>query len=449
MPARSLSPLAFRPTNRRHTSSTVSVPKRSTTPPPFVQPHNTIHFPRLYEDAWGSDSSTHSSLVDRARIFLLRIASLNPDHSISNELRSIVTKAAHNTVSSLASAVQTRIFANRHASFTPTPLLQAVRFMLIKADVPKSVLSDRSRAVIDFYFDPTLERDLPTLTSGETVVHAYPAGRLKVAIVGGGPTALASAISLAEKGNGNVEVHLWERRWVRMQRGDGTSYVDYPSTARRRDQVVTLQDSVTTLLSPESYQALFAGRPERVWPGSANIQIRKVEDRFLALVQTAPFRDRIHLHTEGVSREELGKTGDFHVLLGADGAASWVRQSYFHGYESERGRSWALGLAFDRPAGLPWSQPLNVFLTLGQTRYLLNASDHDGRGYLNMQLTDSEWHKMVAIDGQPVHFGRPGCLRKPDGSVPEGFEESQVLADPHSGQRFPTDSNSSASKKAK
>jgi hypothetical protein len=69
-----------------------------------------------------------------------------------------------------------------------------------------------------------------------------------------------------------------------------------------------------------------------------------------------------------------------------------------------------------------------VFLTLGQTRYLLNASDYDGRGYLNMQLTEEEWHKMLAVDGQPVHFGRPGCLRRQDGSVPDGFDQAQVFA---------------------
>jgi hypothetical protein len=44
-----------------------------------------------------------------------------------------------------------------------------------------------------------------------------------------------------------------------------------------------------------------------------------------------------------------------------------------------------------------------------------------------MQLTESEWHKMVAMDGQPVTFGRPGCIRK-DGHVPPGFEPSQVFA---------------------
>lgn len=342
-------------------------------------------------------------------------------------LRNIVTDPANQSVPALASAIQSELFEDRHLSFAANPLLQCVRFILIKSKVPAGVYSGRTREVVDFFFDPTLERNLSPRPTGPMVSYQYPAGRLKVCIVGGGPTALASAISLAEKGKGKVEVHMYERRWVWKARPDGTKYADYPPTAKRRDQVVTLQDSVTSLLSPASYQALFANKKEPVWPGSANIQIRKVEDRFLKHVQGPEFKDTVFLHTGGMTKEELPDVGDFHVLLGADGAASWVRKSYFHGYENERGRSYALGLAFDRPAGLPWSQSLNVFLTLGQTRYLLNASDFDGRGYLNMQLTEEEWDKMVSVDGQYVHFGRPGCLRKADGSIPDGFDESQVF----------------------
>ena len=389
-------------------------------------PADNILFPKFYEDAWGS--TREESVIEHAHIFLLRIIRMSDDPAPTGELRAIVTSQQHRTLPALAEAIQKRIFANRHASFATDPVKQCVRFMLIKGKVHEQIFSDRTRAVMDFFFDPTSERNLKPQPAGEMVMYPYPSGRLKVAIVGGGPTALASAISLAEKGAGKVEVHLYERRWVRVEGPSGASFVDYPGKARRRDQVVTLQDNVTKLLSKESYQALFAGRPERVWPGSANIQIRKVEDRFLKRVQEPEFEGLIHLHTGGMTKEDLSTVGDFHVLLGADGAASWVRKSYFHGFENERGKSWALGLAFDRPAGLPWSQPLNVFLTLGQTRYLLNASDFDGRGYLNMQLTDDEWHKMVALDGQPVHFGRPGCLRRPDGSVPVGFEESQVFA---------------------
>jgi len=386
-----------------------------------------IVFPKVYEDAWGTMDDSRTDL-ERARIYLVRFATMCGDPLIATELRAIVANQQKNrTIPALASAVRTRIFGNRHATFAATPLLQCIRFMLIKGRVADSIYSERTQTAMDFFFDPALARNVEPLPHPGVVMH-YPAARLKVAIVGGGPTALASAISLAEKGEGKVEVHMWERRWVVKTGPDGQPYMDYPPTAKRRDQVVTLQDSVTTLLSEASRQALFEGRPERVWPGSANIQIRKVEDRFLRRCQAPEFRGLIHLHAEGVTRDDLAKCGDFHVLLGADGAASWVRRSYFHGYEKERGKSFALGLAFDRPAGLPWSQPLNVFLTLGQTRYLLNASDFDGRGYLNMQLTEEEWHKMVAADGQPVTFGNPGCLRRPDGSVPPGFEERQVFS---------------------
>ena len=388
-----------------------------------------IHFPKVYADAWGSadGGNAYKSDFERGRIFLVRMAKLNPNLPEFHQVRDIVTNPQNRSVPALATAIQHQIFENRHVSFATSPLLQCVRFMLLKCNV-SAMVSDRARSAVDFFFDPTLERNSKPLPSGEMVTYGYPAGRLKVIIVGGGPTALASAIALAEKGAGKVEVHMYERRWVQTQAPDGRIIIDYPPTARRRDQVVTLQDSVVTLLSKASYQALFAGRPERVWPGSANIQIRKVEDRFLKRVQDAEFQGVIHLHPEALTRETLYKVGDFHVLLGADGAASWVRKSYFHGYENERGRSYALGLAFDRPAGLPWSQPLNVFLTLGQTRYLLNASDHDGRGYLNMQLTEEEWHKMVSIDGEPIHFGRPGCLRKRDGSLPDGFQPHNVFA---------------------
>ncbi|PNH46888.1 hypothetical protein VD0004_g1337 [Verticillium dahliae] len=405
-----------------------TVPRRGSSAAQDSLSHDDILFPKVFEDAWGSDNSTdRRSDLERARIFLLRFVKMSPDTRINAEVQAIVMDHNNATIPAIANAIQMRLFGNSHASFATTPLMQCVRFMLIKARVPSMVFSEKTKTIMDFFFDPSLARNLDP-SPANPVVYRYPSARLKVAIVGGGPTALASAISLAEKGAGNVEVHMYERRWVQCTAPDGRSYVDYPPTAKRRDQVVTLQESVTTLMSKASQHALFQGRPEPVWPGSANIQIRKVEDRLLQRCHAPEFEGLIHLHPEGLLREDLPRIGDFHVLLGADGAASWVRKDYFHGYENERGRSYALGLAFDRPAGLPWSQPLNVFLTLGQTRYLLNASDFDGRGYLNMQLTEEEWDKMVSVDGKFVTFGNPGCLRRPDGSVPKGFKESQVFA---------------------
>src|SRR5690606_16212527 len=138
---------------------------------------------------------------------------------------------ANRNVPAIAWAIQMRIYGNRHADFAPTPLMQAVRFMLIKARVPQSGYTDRSRAVLDFFFDPTLYRNMDPLPAGEMIRYPYPSGRLRVCIIGGGPTGLASAISLAEKGQGKVEVHVWERRWVVTETGT----IDYPPTARRRD----------------------------------------------------------------------------------------------------------------------------------------------------------------------------------------------------------------------
>lgn len=428
MPSRTLSVpgLAI----RKRSGSGSAVPTKDPAISAILAPGvDDILFPRVYEEAWGCADLARSEL-ERARIFLIRFAQMSGDELIAPEVRAIAMNASNRTVPALACAIQTQLFRSRHATFAATPLLQCVRFLLIKARVADVIFTEGTKATMDFFFDPTVARNLeplPWTNLEDVVAYKYPAARLKVAIIGGGPTALASAISLAEKGSGTVEVHMYEQRWVTRTAMGGRQIVDYPPTAKRRDQVVTLQESVTTLLSDRTLQALFEGRPEKVWPGSANIQIRKVEDRLLRRVQDPEFHGLVHLHCQGMKREELGKVGDFHVLLGADGAASWVRKSYFQGYEHERGRSYALGLAFDRPAGLPWSQPLNVFLTLGQTRYLLNASDYDGRGYLNMQLTEEEWDKMVSVDGQPITFGRPGCLRRPDGSIPDGFEESQVF----------------------
>ncbi|WYZ44848.1 hypothetical protein EsH8_VIII_000164 [Colletotrichum jinshuiense] len=295
-----------------------------------------------------------------------------------------------------------------------------MRFLLIKSQVPTSSKTKDSR---DFFFDPSIARNLSPKPE-DPVTYQYPAAPLKVMIVGGGPTGLASAIALAEKAGTKVEVHVYEGRWAQET---SSSFVNYPPGARRRDQVVTLQDSVTELMSEETRQAVFGGCPERVWPGSSNLQIRKLEDGLLRRAQDSQFRDLIFLHASQVQRENLAQYGDFHLILGADGAGSWLRSAYFPGQEEEVGKSYALGVAFDRPRGLPFSQPINIFLTMGQTRYLLNASDFDGTGYLNMQLTEAEWHQMASVDGHPCTFGRPSCLKVND-RVPEGFHENQIFA---------------------
>ncbi|KAF4773909.1 hypothetical protein HER10_EVM0006392 [Colletotrichum scovillei] len=388
----------------------------SRSPFPLQSPEiDSIQLPRSWEAAWEAAGQTN---FERAQAFLFFYR--GDAASTNSELRSIAANPKHRDVVSLAASVQRIVFGNRHSTFNTTSLLQWMRFVLIKS---QALTSTKTNAVRDFFFDPSVARNLPQLPQ-DPVVYQYPAAPLKVMIIGGGPTGLASAIALAEKAGARVEVHLYEGRWIQQP---GSSFVSYPPGARRRDQVVTLQDTVTDLMSDRTRQAVFGGNPERVWPGSSNLQIRKLEDGLLRRAQDSQFRDLIFLHASQVRQDNLSEYGDFHLMLGADGAGSWLRSAYFPGQEEEVGKSYALGVAFDRPRGLPFSQPINIFLTMGQTRYLLNASDFDGTGYLNMQLTETEWHQMVSVDGHPCTFGRPSCL-KVDDCLPHGFEENQVFA---------------------
>lgn len=252
-----------------------------------------ILFPRVYEDAWGSPDLARAEL-ERARIFLVRFANTNANELIANEFCAIVVHPANRTVPAVAHAVKMQIFGCRHASFAATPLLQSMRCLLIKTRVADVVFTERSRSIMDFFFDPTVARNLdplPFSSPGQVVVYKYPAARLKVAIVGGGPTALASAVSLAEKGAGSVEVHMYEQCWIERT-VDSRRIVDYPPTAKRRDQVVTIQESVTTLMSEKTQQALFEGKPESMTRVGEHLDLQS--RRPSPKARTGPGVSRLH-----------------------------------------------------------------------------------------------------------------------------------------------------------
>jgi len=80
------------------------------------------------------------------------------------------------------------------------------------------------------------------------------------------------------------------------------------------------------------------------------------------------------------------------MLVGADGARSWVRT--FAGMQTRvLGTDKAMGVAYEcTPAPLP--QSTNILLTVSQTRYLLNS--HKGeRGFLNLRLEETEWEELA------------------------------------------------------
>ncbi|KAG6355438.1 hypothetical protein INS49_003400 [Diaporthe citri] len=167
--------------------------------------------------------------------------------------------------------------------------------------------------------------------------------------------------------------------------------------------------------------------------------IRKVEDALLKRAQDSIFDGIIHLHGAEITNdatliEEAGD--DFHLILGTDGANSWVRRHYFSEEQEPCGRSFALGVALDRgDRGLPRSQALNVLLTLCQTMFLLNSSHQDSTGYLNMLLTEHEYDQCISLDGIPADFGSLACIRT-GGIVPPGFTNGQIFAPYDEGSRL-------------
>lgn len=237
---------------------------------------------------------------------------------------------------------------------------------------------------------------------------------LRVVIAGGGPCGLILATLLAEYfGPENINIRVFEPRWKRGASGL-VEWKGEDEGNRRREQVVTLQDDVTSMLSDRTRDVLFRCVDEVVWRWSRNIHVREVEDRMLERVQEADVSGCIELHpgrrVDAALLQEL--RGSFDALVGADGGTSFVRSLFrTESVDTRVGTELALGIAFKRRAGdvPPLTQAVNVLLTVGQTRYLLNS--HKGsEGFLNMRLVQSEYDECVTVAGDRCQFGAPGFV---------------------------------------
>lgn len=146
---------------------------------------------------------------------------------------------------------------------------------------------------------------------------------MKIAVCGAGPVGLAFAISTAERAKAcgcalqivvfelRIERHEEKWRWQRFREiGCSTSVEN-----RRREQVVTLQDSTLMLfdgLSRETRQALLGdGSSERVWLSSENVAIRDLEDALLARAQSQEIAEIVEIrqYPQHIATELRNRSG--------------------------------------------------------------------------------------------------------------------------------------------
>jgi len=118
----------------------------------------------------------------------------------------------------------------------------------------------------------------------------------------------------------------------------------------------------------------------------------------LELAQEHQYRDYIKLIGGNFEPSKV-TPNSFDLLIAADGASSKVRQFWKKEFKTiSHGSEYAIGVGYTIPddKSLPFvnnTQSMNVILTLGQTRYLINSSK-GRRGFLNIRVSKDEWREV-------------------------------------------------------
>lgn len=182
----------------------------------------------------------------------------------------------------------------------------------------------------------------------------------------GGSAGLITAISLAEWSvesdlNHVISITVRDMRYEKVLVKDrdwelvggrvqySGSRTAQPRVPARRGQVVTLQCDCLESLSKRTKSELFRNVKEAVLSStSRNIPISEVEDRF-AGSQAEEFRHIIHLQAIDADPDPAELLQNFDIIMGADGAGSWVRRNIMRIQENRmvvEGNDEALGISF-------------------------------------------------------------------------------------------------------
>jgi 2-polyprenyl-6-methoxyphenol hydroxylase-like FAD-dependent oxidoreductase len=225
-------------------------------------------------------------------------------------------------------------------------------------------------------------------------------GARSILVVGGGPSGLAFATSLAALNGGPANISVCDARWTK----DAQGLVIWKGRAEgvnRREQVVTLQSMVTDRLPAAVQEALFPeGGFDTIWPTGGespeelgpprNIRILDIEDRLLILAQDMGITlvaDRIHPETLEI--------GAYDLIVMADGPRSQMREYFIDRFGAAAPSPYSINgtQVEDVVLGLRVTTRMapadQVVMTIIQQRLLMNVTG-SGEGYLYMRLTADE-----------------------------------------------------------
>lgn len=265
----------------------------------------------------------------------------------------------------------------------------------------------------------------------------------KICIVGGGPVALVTALSLLEYGRKSdikYQLYIFEKRWIVDVDENSSRVIRWKTEGdgnQRRRQVVTVQGDVWTTLLPSRVQnALFSQTSTvdscEMWPGRQglfprNIPIRNVEDVLLSEIQReiTEFGSYIELAPSIFEESDLARIAPDAVVL-ADGGRRYTEEALYtdpntghsvfgqehHFPEDNSGEKLiesVLGMYVENAdpskTAIGVSEADGMALTVSQNRFLLNPLGQK-RGFLNMWLTADEGREMSQITEEVAAGGR-------------------------------------------